>query len=855
MVTMRPRAPSLRQQFSKMPVSSLLAKIRPRLVRELVLLPFREELIVDGTSYLQILRGKSTRNVLPAVMALLDGTRTLLELESAVPGVPAEHVQTTVSLLFNCGLIENGVAEPDPTANQQTLDFFRRHVGVTGTNASGEQAYKRLQTSEVVILGGGRQEQALKSVLETTGVGRVLLLDRESLNGLSPASGVAPEQSLVISLAFGPEDVEWHFSVDDWCRNHHLSWLRVSVGSVDNVADIGPLFSEKSSACYGCFQAVHGPIPTVAPVDSAATLSADEIQFWLSMVAVEVIYLLSKMAPPTTGHDFQRYRMKEWQASRLSVPRIPGCEKCRPIPAVFPMNSKLLHTATVFEDCVSIQSLAFSGPNNGAATAQKAIALTFETKRAPNCPLFALPGEMPKLDRGSLDVLHERSVGSNQPLTLREVAAILMLTGGIRESARGEEQTKRWAATAGNLGSVELYLLARNVDGLPPGLYLYQPREHSLAAFHRRGGELKAGEFMQRLVRKRGDELPDALVLFTGAYHRLSRKYGPFGYRLVNLDAGAALSQMHLAATALGIRSSTAKLWADDLMEEQLNLEPWQEQSTAVAELYGTAAVSSDHSQEKSLAGCVPASGKAAHEFRDLPVHEIVQTLYRESRRLEQDLEAPPAHIPQELLVRDQQEENLVPLPEPARGGRLISDNFGRRYSTRHYGHEPVSLSQISTMLQCAYAEDMHVWPEEHAAGLPLTFIVLALKVEGCEPGIYRYQPSRHELAWIAPAPSKQDALELFPQPEFSAAPVVIWSFGNLVAACTRHGSFGHRLLLLRAGSAGHRLWMAGLGMGLAGCLVAGVVPGAARRQFGFDGYKHASLLAFAVGYGAQGAK
>ena len=657
----------------------------------------------------------------------------------------------------------------------------------------------------------------------------------------------------MISLAFGPENVEWHVSVDDWCRKHHLSWLRVSVDSAKNVADIGPLFSRTSSACYHCFQAVHGLTSTGAP--SAATLNADEIQFWVSMVAVEVIYLLSKMAPPITGHDFQRYRMKEWQASRLSVPRIPGCEKCRPIPAAFSPTNRPLHTAIVFEDCVGIQSLAFSASNNSAVAAQKAIALTFETKRMPNCPLFALPGEMPKLDRGSLDVLHERSVGSNQPLSLRELAAILMLTGGIRESARGEEQTKRWGATAGNLGSVELYLLARNVDGLPPGLYLYQPREHSLAAFRRRGGELKIDEFIQRLIRKTKDGLPDAVVLFTGAYHRLSRKYGPFGYRLVNLDAGAALSQMHLAATALGIRSSTAKLWADDLMEEQLNLEPWQEQSTAVAELYGTAAGSDDHSQEKSLAGCVPASGKAEYEFRDLPVHEIVQILYRESRRREQDLEAVPAPVPQELLVRDQQEENLVPLPEPARGGRLISDSFGRRYSTRHYGNEPVSLIQISTMLQCAYAEDMHAWPQEHAAGLSLTFIVLALKVEGCEPGIYRYQPSRHDLGWIAPAPSKQDALELFPQPEFSAAPVVIWSFGNLVAACTRHGSFGHRLLLLRAGSAGHRLWMAGLGMGLAGCLVAGVVPGAARQQFGFDGYKHTSLLAFAVGYGAQGAK
>jgi SagB-type dehydrogenase family enzyme len=562
------------------------------------------------------------------------------------------------------------------------------------------------------------------------------------------------------------------------------------------------------------------------------------------MVAAEVVYLLSKIAPPITGPDFQRYRMKELQASRLSVPRVPGCEKCRPLPA----GDKPMPIACVFEDCISVQSLAFAGPNNGA---QKPAASTFETKRLPNCPLFPLVREMPKLDRGSLDVLHEQSVRANQPFTLRELSAILMLTGGIRESARGEDQIKRWSATAGNLGSVELYVLARNVDGLPPGLYFYQPREHALAAFRRREGALKPAEFMRRLSGKTGDELPDALVLFTGAYHRISRKYGAFGYKLVNLDAGVALSQMHLAAAALGVCSRTAKLWSDDLLDDQLNLDPWQEQSTVVAELYGTAAVAPDSSVHLLPAGA-PVAAHAAHEFRDQTVNEIVQTLYAESRK--RSFDASPAP---ELLVAQRQEGNgnVVPLPELARGGRLIADSFGRRYSTRYYGHEPVSLSQISTMLHCAHEEDGHAWPEEHAAGLPLDFVVLAWNVEGCEPGVYHYRPEMRALAWLAPAPSKHNALELFLQPEFAAAPAVIWSFGNLAASCARHGSFGHRLLLLRAGAACHRLWMAGLGMGLAGCLVAGLVPGAARRQFGADGYRQASLLAFTVGYGAQSAK
>ncbi|HET8887549.1 MAG TPA: SagB family peptide dehydrogenase [Candidatus Angelobacter sp.] len=837
MAIMRPSAATLRQQFSKMPIAPQVAKMRPRLVRELALLSTREELVVDGTSYLQVIRGKSARDVLPSVMALMDGTRTMPELEAAVPGVPAEQVRATVSLLFNCGMVENGVADSDPSANRQTLDFFRRHLGVTGANRTGKQAYERLQIAEVLILSSGENhERTLQSVLETTGVGRVVQIDPDSLRAWSPASGFT--QSLLISFSLRQEDVQRHASLDDWCRERGLAWLRVSLDSAEDIADIGPLFSVAFSPCYRCFQAVHGRPATNA---GDFSLPRAEIQFWVSMVAAEVVYLLSKIAPPITGPDFQRYRMKELQASRLPLPRVPGCEKCRPLPA----GDSPMHIACVFEDCISVQSLTFAGPKNGA---QKPAASTFETKRLPNCQLFPLVREMPKLDRGSLDVLHEQSVRANQPFTLRELSAILMLTGGLRESARGEDQIKRWSATAGNLGSVELYVLARNVDGLPPGLYFYQPREHALAAFRRRGGALKPTEFMQRLSGKTDDELPDALVLFTGAYHRIGRKYGAFGYKLVNLDAGVALSQMHLAASALGVYSQTAKLWVDALLEDQLNLDPGQEQSTAVAELYGTAA--GTLAPANSLLASTPGGGHAPEKFRNQTVHEIVQTLYAESRRQSFDVRPVP-----ELLVAQWQEGDVVPLPESARGGRLIADSFGRRYSTRSYGYEPVSLSQISTMLHCAHAEDSHAWYEEHAAGLPLDFVVLAWNVEGCEPGVYRYRPEMRALAWLAPAPSKQNAQELFLQPEFAAAPAVIWSFANLAASCARHGAFGHRLLLLRAGAACHRLWMAGLGMGLAGCLVAGVVPGAARRQFGVDGYRQTSLLAFAVGYGAQSAK
>lgn len=140
-------------------------------------------------------------------------------------------------------------------------------------------------------------------------------------------------------------------------------------------------------------------------------------------------------------------------------------------------------------------------------------------------------------------------------------------------------------------------------------------------------------------------------------------------------------------------------------------------------------------------------------------------------------------------------------------------------------------------------------WPEEHLNGQALEFFVLARSMEGLKAGVYLYRPGDQSLRLVRGALASEETTQLYVQEEFSAAPVAIWIVGNLAAACGRHGAFGHRQLLLRAGAAGNHLWMAALGMGLSGSLVAGIVAGAAHRELGLDGYLRAGLLALAIGY------
>jgi SagB-type dehydrogenase family enzyme len=428
-----------------------------------------------------------------------------------------------------------------------------------------------------------------------------------------------------------------------------------------------------------------------------------------------------------------------------------------------------------------------------------------------------------------------------------------MTTAGLRGIRKRDNIPQRWAATAGNLGSVELFLAVRDVEGLEPGFYFYQPHQHSLAMFRRRAGALEPPEFINRAFFNDRAETPDLLVLFTGAFHRVARKYGSFALKLINLDAGVAYSQLQLVARSLNIPCCLGTRWADQLIEDQLNLTPFQEQVTAAVALYQGRLEPSG----AELSRCVERWNrprvskylpKSINEFSNLTTGEVCEKLFRESRSTEASLDLPAQAVPATLSHEWRSDVTGVPLPHRCYGGLSVEQTLHKRISVRRYGSSAVSIKQVSTMLTCAHRGDLQDWPDEHRHGLPLTFLVLLSLASEIEPGIYTYNSDKHQLVLYRNRLTSEECSGLFVQNEFAFSPAIIWIAGNLAAACARHGESGYRQLLLRAGAAGHRLWMAGSAMGLVGTLTAGLVARTARKYLGMDDYKRTSLLAFPTG-------
>lgn len=193
-----------------------------------------------------------------------------------------------------------------------------------------------------------------------------------------------------------------------------------------------------------------------------------------------------------------------------------------------------------------------------------------------------LPPPVSEGGRGIWTVLRERSSIRDyapDPLTLDEVSQLLWASQGI--TREGGEWQFRTAPSAGALYPIETYLGVNRVQGLAPGLYHYEVRNHRLAF-------LRQDEFIgQSLTRAAlGQTMcTRAAVVFvwTAVLARSVRKYGERAYRYIYLDAGHIGQNLYLAATALGLGCCAVGAFFDDEVNAVLDIDGREETAVYMA--------------------------------------------------------------------------------------------------------------------------------------------------------------------------------------------------------------------------------------------------------------------------------
>jgi SagB-type dehydrogenase family enzyme len=137
---------------------------------------------------------------------------------------------------------------------------------------------------------------------------------------------------------------------------------------------------------------------------------------------------------------------------------------------------------------------------------------------------------------------------SPKPLTLESLSQILWAAQGITDP----NGVFRSAPSAGALYPLEVYVVARKrgVEGLPEGVYHYQPKGHGLVLV--REGDcspaLEAATWGQEIVKGAA-----ATIVVTGVVGRTAEKYGRRGAQYMYQESGHAAQNVFLQAAALGI--------------------------------------------------------------------------------------------------------------------------------------------------------------------------------------------------------------------------------------------------------------------------------------------------------------
>ncbi|GIF05516.1 hypothetical protein [Actinoplanes siamensis] len=506
--------------------------VRPCLIPGLVQVPLVDGLAFAGTGNRQtVLRGRAAVRLVPRLLPELDGTRTVAELAAAFPGVSESDLSACVTLLYASGLLQDGPAgDVVEVIPPEVAGYLGRNLDTTRVNRSRDEACERLARARVLISGPERLAGLLRAELTRAGV------DAEA--GAWPAGA----GDLVVAVDDG--DAAAMAEVDEACRKAGISWLRAAAGA--DTAEIGPLFDARYTCCHDCFSRNRAtPAGVPSPVRAA---------IWAALVATEVVHLLSRVGQVPSMSVCTVLDLAGWAQRAVAAYRRPGCPVCLPADPRAELDRPPV--AHRYEQAVAFPPREWLHPKDHQAhfrPANHALQrYNKEYQAAPRIPLDGGP--------------------------LRHLSALLRHTAGLRDlGERGRPgQISRWAATGGNLGSVQVYLLALDVPTLDPAWYFYQRGDHSLGRI--RG--VSAG-----ICPALETDRPAALLVFTGALGVVAAKYHDFAYRILCLDAGVALAQLSALAAEYRLAARFADRWDDAAIAAALRIDPTAEPVTAVVAL------------------------------------------------------------------------------------------------------------------------------------------------------------------------------------------------------------------------------------------------------------------------------
>jgi SagB-type dehydrogenase family enzyme len=162
---------------------------------------------------------------------------------------------------------------------------------------------------------------------------------------------------------------------------------------------------------------------------------------------------------------------------------------------------------------------------------------------------------------------HRRSVRAftDESLTVGQVGQLLWAAQGLNKGA-----TRRTAPSAGATYPMELYVVARWVEGLKSGIYHYRFDSHALEPT--RAGDLRE-ELAAAALNQRSIATAPAVLVLAADYSRTAKRYGERTTRYVHMEAGHVGENVHLQCEALDLGTVMIGAFDDGRVKKLLGIQ------------------------------------------------------------------------------------------------------------------------------------------------------------------------------------------------------------------------------------------------------------------------------------------
>lgn len=422
-----------------------------------------------------------------------------------------------------------------------------------------------------------------------------------------------------------------------------------------------------------------------------------------------------------------------------------------------------------------------------------------------------LPREVRQTGVAALSAIAESiPAQTNAVQDLEALAQILYLSAGITRHRKhpGGEIYFRAAACTGALYEVELYVVCGELAGLETGVYHFSPAEFALR-------RLRSSDYRGVLGEATGGE-PAILhapvtIVSTCTYWRNAWKYQARTYRHFGWDNGTLLANLLAVATALGMPAEVVCGFVDEDVNRLLDVDSEREVAFSLVALryhpeprqQSLPAVSELHLET------IPVSRReidypTMHEIHGASsLHSAEEVSLWRGSSLKKEIPPPTGPV-----------VPLQPFSDAQMARDPITQVILRRGSTRKFRQVPISLAQLSTMLDRATRRipaDFLYLQGLNPLGTQLNDVYLIVNaVEGLDPGAYFYHRERQALECLKAGNFRAEAGYLGLEQQLPAdAAVDVFFLADLQPTLQRFGNRGYRAVQLEAGILSGRLYLA----------------------------------------------